>query len=155
MRAFLLEPRFLRAKFDLRVRPRICNIKGFSRTLIYPHHVPGVNPQYLHILMTAILGMVFDRRYLLHVRPRHVQATVSQSRGIHCSLRCVPGSSRSSCLAFTFAPWSRSSRETSRCPDCDAEYKGCPTPSITWIHLRAELDEQAYDIDVPIGRCSV
>jgi hypothetical protein len=34
-----------------------------------------------------IIGMVFHRRQSLLVCPRHVQVTVSRSRGIHCPLR--------------------------------------------------------------------
>ena len=50
--------------------------------------------------MTAIYGMVFDPRCLLHVLPRHVQVTASRPRGIHWLLRGAsesnsPGSLRS------------------------------------------------------------
>ena len=41
---------------------------------------------------------MFDPRCLLHVRPHHVQATVSQPRGVHWQLKCVPGSNSSAAL---------------------------------------------------------
>ena len=63
-------------------------------------------------------------RHSLHVHPRHLQAIVSRSRGFTLAAEVCAGVQWLRCLAFTFAPWSRSNRETSRCPSHDDECSG-------------------------------
>ena len=69
--------------------------KGFRRTFLQVclRHASTIDLQSLDFLFATILGMVFHPRHSLHVCPRHVQVTVSRSRGIHWPLRCVPESS--------------------------------------------------------------
>jgi hypothetical protein len=47
------------------------------------------NLQSLHIPLLAMLGIVFRPHHLAHVRPRHVEAKVSQYRGVHRVLKGV------------------------------------------------------------------
>src|SRR6266852_9516770 len=85
-RYFLLS---LRAKIEAPVRSRIQVTKGFRRTFlrVFPRHPSEVDLQSLDILIATILGMVFHPFHSSHVCPRHVQVTVSRSRGVRWLLR--------------------------------------------------------------------